>query len=55
MSKCFWLSIWYTLRYGLAEGAIMSGHDFEATGEVHGDHWVLMCKRCGQKAGTEQL
>jgi hypothetical protein len=55
--KCQLLTIWYTLRHpseGMLLGQILSGHDFENTGEVHDDHWEIRCKRCGFMAGSEQ-
>lgn len=56
MSKCFWLTVWYTLRYprdGLLKGLVLSGHDFEGTNEVHDDHWEMKCKTCGIAAASE--
>ncbi len=53
---CFTKTVWYTLRYpstGLFGGYILSGHDFKYNGEVHGDHWHMVCKRCGVRAGTD--
>lgn len=53
---CLLRTIWLTVSYpkaGLFAGLILSGHDFQATGTVHEDHWEITCKRCGADACSE--
>jgi hypothetical protein len=60
--QCRLLSWYNTLRYGLirffTHREIITGHDFDYTGDIHNDdmigaHWVMECKRCGMIAGTD--
>lgn len=54
---CRVLGIYYTLQYGrdmLLEGQVLLGHDFEYDDEICGDHWVMICTRCGFEAHTEE-
>ena len=54
--KCFLFSIYYNIRYvryGMLNGLVFSGHDYEYTGEIHYDHWEMKCKVCGEYVGSE--
>lgn len=32
----------------------MSGHNFDYNGEVHIDHWHVICTRCGVMGATDE-
>ena len=54
--RCWIVGLYYNLRYlsdGLMVGLVLSGHDLEYTGEIHIDHWEMLCRRCGKYVGSE--
>lgn len=56
MWKCKLYTFLYNLRHikhGLLSGTYLLGHDFDYTGEVHIDHWIMECKRCGIRAAID--
>lgn len=54
---CTSVGAYRTVRYGfkhfLTTGHFILGHNFKYNGEVTGGHWVMVCTRCGIRAGID--
>lgn len=51
--KCYILSIYNTLRYGISRGEFISGHELIYTGKQWFDYWIMKCANCGKEAACE--
>lgn len=51
--KCYWYTVLYTLKWGIARREIIFGHHYTYTGEVHIDHWHMKCINCGQEGASD--